>query len=149
MHISMYIIEIDILMTVSVLSRLQNMYRQPYLHFLELVTWSESLSLDAAADTVEGINSFEVYNNNILDSLIQKSKVLDTIGTDEELDMNIVKGWLDQGNKVRISSNNDYNELWKEYPAVAFHGSTMSKELIFNNKLLKIRNRTLYDLVKY
>lgn len=148
MHISMYIIEIDILMTVSVLSRLQNMYRQPYLHFLELVTWSESLSLDAAADTVRSIRTFDLKNASI-NSLIQKSKVLDTIGTDEELDMNIVKGWLDQGNKVRISSNNDYNELWKSYPSVEFHGSTMSKELIFNNKLLKIRNRTLYDLVKY
>ena len=148
MHISMYIIEIDILMTVSVLSRLQNMYRQPYLHFLELVTWSESLSLDAAADTVRSIRTFDLKNASI-DSLIQKSKVLTKICTYEELDIDIVEKWLEQGDKNAIISKNNYNELWKEYPAVAFHGSTMSKELIFNNKLLKIRNRTLYDLVKY
>jgi len=65
------------------------------------------------------------------------------------LDIDIVEKWLEQGDKNAIISKNNYNELWKEYPAVAFHGSTMSKELIFNNKLLKIRNRTLYDLVKY
>ena len=102
----------------------------------------------------ETIESIEVVENEepvgtILNDLIQRSTVLTSIETMDELDIDIVEKWLEQGDKDAIISKNDYNEIWKEYPTVAFCGSTMSKELVYNNKLLRIRNKTLYDLVKY
>ena len=113
-----------------------------------IISHSTIDSLDLAADTVRSIRTFDLKNASI-NSLIQKSKVLTKICTYEELDMNIVKGWLDQGNKVRISSNNDYNELWKSYPSVEFDGILDNADLLANNYRIERKNKTLEELAEY
>ena len=107
-----------------------------------------TVDLDINPETIEDLVIYKNNQSNI-NELIRKSKVLRKIkADDQELDMNVVKDWLKQGNKLKISTKNDYNGLFRDYPSTEFYGHEDSDELTRHNDNVLRKRKSLEDVLR-